>query len=83
MRKAFFISVLGLLVPTFLSYGNEVRAHMDPRMMGPGMMTPGHGMGPGMRGRGDYGGWYYPYYEQPMWPGGGYGMWPGMMGPGY
>jgi hypothetical protein len=53
---------------------------------GSAQMGPGYGMGPGMMGRGGYGGWYCPYCGNYLGPGGGYGgygMGPGMMGRGY
>ena len=57
MRKAFFVSVLGLLVLALSLYGEGARAQM-----GRGMMSPSHGMGsgmmgPGMMGWGDGMGW--------------------------
>ena len=55
------------------------QAQMGRGMMGPGY---GYGMGPGMMGRGEYGGepQYCPYCGSYLGP---YGMGPGMMGPGY
>src|SRR4030042_1682014 len=77
------VVALGLLV--FFALGGL--AQMGPGMMGPGYYGTGpgyYGMGPGMMGGDGYGGQQYcPYCGSYLGPGGGYGMGPGMMGPGY
>jgi hypothetical protein len=68
------VAAIGLIFP--LADG---QAQRGGGMMGPGY---GYGMGPGMMGRGGYGGepQYCPYCGSYIGP---YGMGPGMMGPGY
>lgn len=66
--KRYLVTLALVLVVGLILFPTEGSTQMGPGMMGP---------------QGDYGGWYCPYCGRYMGPGGGYGMGPGMMGPGY
>ena len=67
MKKLLFVLAL-VIISGLILFPPEGRAQMGPGMMGP-------------QGYGDWN--YCPYCGAPLGPGGGYGMGPGMMGPGY
>ena len=80
MKKTVLVIALVLALGLLLFFALAGLAQM-----GPGMMGPGYGRGPGMMGGGGYGGQQYcPYCGGYLGSDRGcYGMGPGMMGPGY